>query len=697
MRSRRSILSRVMYINLTMAAVITVIFLVSSVIYSNQLTRERYHLANTKLSKLNKDFQIEMQRLDAFLTLCIHDSSLVYTLSDRLGMKFFKNNSDNASAKLSLIRQSLPYAKTVFLYTKTSQRIVPDNGHLYTENDFLNVVLNKNTADKITSIESFSDGLHQYSDSYALYVKNLYSHGYIAVQINLSEFANINKNIDDDFFGYVIGKDGKCLIGNSQFRLGHDEIRTALKNDFISLNSTKYYCASSDMRILPYTGLVLVNNDALMSPLYYMYTVMGITFAILFTSSLLLVLLNYKIYLPLKKFTSQFSNSDDNEISILEDQIHELLFEINILTKDAKNSGLIPEKIALHYLLSSNAELDENTLKILEKKYPYYTLMALTVQNTEGLEDISFVAALEKDLSEKFELKFINIDKCVFALVTKSENKEEIISVLKAAAENTDKNIEIFVGTREYCTSIRDLNTNYKLAEETMLNSVIIKGGCFSCAENTSLPNKKVRLLSDKQSALFEYARNNASELILRELEQIFYPETPLTLESFRSFYFEVLAIFEKACLAKKVEPVFLSNENIPYNTEYMYRNLCSLNCRLFSESCEQQYDIKSRMEEYISKHLKEPLTLSTVADIFSITPVYLSSWFKKNMGVNFSSYIAAARMERAIKLLCKQNSPKIHEIAAEVGIDSTATFIRQFKKHTGTTPSQYQKNWTDK
>ena len=102
-------------------------------------------------------------------------------------------------------------------------------------------------------------------------------------------------------------------------------------------------------------------------------------------------------------------------------------------------------------------------------------------------------------------------------------------------------------------------------------------------------------------------------------------------------------------------------------------------------------------MEEYISKHLKEPLTLSTVADIFSITPVYLSSWFKKNMGVNFSSYIAAARMERAIKLLCKQNSPKIHEIAAEVGIDSTATFIRQFKKHTGTTPSQYQKNWTDK
>lgn len=105
---------------------------------------------------------------------------------------------------------------------------------------------------------------------------------------------------------------------------------------------------------------------------------------------------------------------------------------------------------------------------------------------------------------------------------------------------------------------------------------------------------------------------------------------------------------------------------------------------------------MKKRMEEYISQHLGEPLTLDTVADAFSISPVYLSSWFKKNMNVNFLTYVSTAKMEHAIKLLCQPNPPKIYEVATAVGIDNTTTFIRQFKKHTGVTPSQYQKNAVD-
>ena len=36
--------------------------------------------------------------------------------------------------------------------------------------------------------------------------------------------------------------------------------------------------------------------------------------------------------------------------------------------------------------------------------------------------------------------------------------------------------------------------------------------------------------------------------------------------------------------------------------------------------------------------------------------------------------------MERASELLCQPNPPKIYEVALAVGIDNTATFIRQFK-----------------
>ena len=349
MRTRKSILSGVIYLNLSIAVIIAILFFVSSAVYSHQLSKERYHLASTKLARLNSDFQLEMNRLDALFSLCIRDSSLVYTLTDKLGKDFFEKNAENAASKLSLLRQSLPYAKTVFLYTKSSKRVVQDNGHLYTENDFVHIVLNKNDNNKLSTIKDLPDGLYHYSNFYALYVKNLYKHGYIAASIYLPEFANIHKSIDSDFLGYVVDEDGKSLISNPRLFLSDKDIKLALENDFINCNNTKYYSIASKMSIFPYIGLVLVNNDELMSPLYYMYTVMGITFVILLASSLLLVFLNYKLYLPLKKFTSQFGSSGDNEVAILENQIHELLYEINCLSSDTNNSGMINERIALYY------------------------------------------------------------------------------------------------------------------------------------------------------------------------------------------------------------------------------------------------------------------------------------------------------------------------------------------------------------
>ena len=58
MSSKRSILNRVLYLNLTMAVVLTLVFLCTSGLYTRQLTRERYNLASTTLTKVNTDFQL---------------------------------------------------------------------------------------------------------------------------------------------------------------------------------------------------------------------------------------------------------------------------------------------------------------------------------------------------------------------------------------------------------------------------------------------------------------------------------------------------------------------------------------------------------------------------------------------------------------------------------------------------------------
>lgn len=61
-------------------------------------------------------------------------------------------------------------------------------------------------------------------------------------------------------------KDGRCILENSSVPLSEEQLSAALDGGLIGVNGTKYYCVSAPMNILPYTGLVLINNDALMLP-----------------------------------------------------------------------------------------------------------------------------------------------------------------------------------------------------------------------------------------------------------------------------------------------------------------------------------------------------------------------------------------------------------------------------------------------
>lgn len=689
---QKSILNKVLCLNLIMTLIVSGLFIISSSLYSKQLTKERYHQAQTTLSKLNKDFQLEMHRLDRLLTLCIQDSSVVLTLSDKLDPDFFLDNSQQAASRLTLLHHALPYAKTAFLFSGNSQQIVQDNGAIYEKNIFIENVLKMSPEDSSLDITQLSDGLIRYNATDALFVKNLYRHGYVAVQVNLSEFANINTTLTDDFLGYVIQNDGTQIIENPQVTLSEQELNQSLNQDFVTLGDTKYYCVSSSMKVLPYTGLVLINNDSLMQPLNYMQTIMWITFAILLASSFILINLNYKIYLPLRKITSQFGNSAENEITAIENQIHELLFEINSLKENSQTTDIVPKRIALYYLISGGAHLNETTMKNLEKIYPYYMLIALTLQKNSGAEDLTFASLLEKELSTRFDIHFMSISKYKFAIIARPEDKASILDCMEHLADSSECDLQLFAGVREYCMDMKELYSEYQLAENALTCSLVEKGKHFFYSEETSL-SQHTHIPGDVRQRLFEYARNQAITQLTQEMNQLLYPAQDCSLSTFRDNYQELLAVFEKSCIALNHSWPEISEKMEVYNTEYMDQTLNSLILQLFVSKQKQTPDMKQRMEEYILLHLSEPLTLDTVADAFSITPVYLSSWFRKNMDTNFLTYISGIRMERAKEILSQPNPPKIYEVALAVGIENPATFIRQFKKHTGITPSQFQKN----
>lgn len=102
------------------------------------------------------------------------------------------------------------------------------------------------------------------------------------------------------------------------------------------------------------------------------------------------------------------------------------------------------------------------------------------------------------------------------------------------------------------------------------------------------------------------------------------------------------------------------------------------------------------RAQQYIDQHFSEEISLSDLADMLHLTPGYLSSMMKKQLGMSFLEYLIHVRIEEAKKLLAKSNV-RVYEAAERVGYSNQFYFGRLFKREVGISPGQYRRNVLDK
>jgi two-component system response regulator YesN len=104
----------------------------------------------------------------------------------------------------------------------------------------------------------------------------------------------------------------------------------------------------------------------------------------------------------------------------------------------------------------------------------------------------------------------------------------------------------------------------------------------------------------------------------------------------------------------------------------------------------ERTNDIIGKIHQYVSAFLHEELSLTKLSELVYLSPPYLSRLYKQMTGQGLLEYITEIRISKA-KVLLKTTSLKIHEIAAQVGLESAPYFTRLFKKATGYTPQEYR------
>jgi len=93
--------------------------------------------------------------------------------------------------------------------------------------------------------------------------------------------------------------------------------------------------------------------------------------------------------------------------------------------------------------------------------------------------------------------------------------------------------------------------------------------------------------------------------------------------------------------------------------------------------------------KKYISLHYMDEISLNEVAEILSLSRPYLSTLFKKEVGISFTEYLINFRLNRAIEIL-KFEKIQLNNIAEMVGYPDYTQFSKIFKKYKGVSPKNY-------
>ena len=142
------------------------------------------------------------------------------------------------------------------------------------------------------------------------------------------------------------------------------------------------------------------------------------------------------------------------------------------------------------------------------------------------------------------------------------------------------------------------------------------------------------------------------------------------------------------AYYANEIEKIHSISDSLSLQ-EDMIRNYCLL---VKQHSLNKYSYTVGKAITMIHYDLLADLSLKSISEQLNVSPAYLSGLFKKECGCTLTDYVNKRRIDHAIRLL-RSTDKQIQTIAYECGIQDPNYFIRLFKKHTGTTPSQYRKS----
>ena len=222
----------------------------------------------------------------------------------------------------------------------------------------------------------------------------------------------------------------------------------------------------------------------------------------------------------------------------------------------------------------------------------------------------------------------------------------------------------------------------------------------FEAATLESLEQKLIQAVQGDEWELAEQSLRSVVELLSEDYtlsQEGLFAYFSYLLSSLLS----VLRIQDESLLDNVAirEMVFdLSNMRTLSDIEHYFasRILSVIRSRRRSKQAISEEETIQRVVDHIQSRYDEDLSLQSCAEAVGLNTFQLSRMFKKVMDINFVDYVIDYRMKIAMRML-EDPQYKVQDISDKLRYGSVKSFIRVFKKVTGTTPGNFRKELTTK
>jgi len=297
---------------------------------------------------------------------------------------------------------------------------------------------------------------------------------------------------------------------------------------------------------------------------------------------------------------------------------------------------------------------------------------------------------------------------CLLPIQIQSENElKSKLTKLRANIIHTYA-MDCSVTASEQFADLKNVPRAYKNAMDMMLYCDLTENERVLLFTESSQPENLPPLKSNLESPLCHALKMGAKQEAQAYLRKIF---SEYFLEEFtapslsRILFLNIFTILAKGIRDASVDGAEsllirlsqLSGEDIALSTSEIMDELNVIideTCRRVQESGSQKLkQLHTRMVDYVKHHYHDhELSIASIADDFSLSPTYVSNFFKEQHGgEGLLSFINKTRIEASCDLLANDGS--IEQVAIQSGFASSNTFIKVFKKYMGVTPGAYRKS----